>query len=511
LPYEKALREVPEMVKPATEQNEVYANAGPDMRLFASEEAFFDGSASCGNGLRFCWDFDEADATQNDAFGKTATHIYRRPGGYVARLTVLDESKNVSSDSCFVEVLTPPSQGLALIDRFPKGYMGQVYQSGNQFTCHLSESAAWYGRLDNCGGKEITLRIFGYGRHVPPPPSVTTASDDCTFSKSFRAVYTDSLLEGDWRVLDKADYRYDSARECMEITFKPEHDPLYIGWSMIYTPEHLRRYLGKIYLDACVNVERIGSSVQDRPIYQVTVASREAIHDAKPSVWIVAQQHGYEMGGGAICEGIIDFLISDDPLAQEAKQQFVWKIVPMVNPDAMTRPWFRFNARGIDLNRNWDTFDNKSGHDAEEPEPEVLAVKTAIQEWITRGGKIAAAFDIHNYPASVSGIELLIPPGPQAQTGLSPGLLKQFALDKYPHAAAKANTSRDPGMFCSWLLSGDHVASAFTLEVALGGYGPRRHPRKHPSVPGNLRAVGEFLARAIYAAHQAHDIASARP
>ncbi len=490
------------MVKPANEKDEVFANAGPDMRLYASEEAFFDGSASGGNGLRFCWDFDEADATQNDAFGQTATHVYRRPGGYVARLTILDEGHNVSSDSCFVEVLTPPSKGLTLVDRFPKGYMGQVHQSGNTLTCHLSQSAAWYGRLDNCGGKEITLRIFGYGKHVPPPPSVTTARNDCTFSKSFKAVYTGSLLDGEWQVLENASYRYDSSRECVEITFTPEHDPLYIGWSMIYTPQHLRRYLGSIYLKDCVTVERIGDSVQERPIYQITIAADEAIHDGKDSVWIVAQQHGYEMGGGAICEGIVDFLLSDDPAAQEARRHLVWRIVPMVNPDGMSRPWFRFNARGIDLNRNWDSADNGSGHDAEVAEPEVQAVKTSIEEWLKRGGKIAAALDIHNYPASAAGMDLLIPPGPHTQTKLSRSFLKQFAPDKYPHAVAKSNDSRDPGMFCSWLLSLDHGASAFTLEVALGGYGPRRSPRKYAALPANLKGVGEYLAKALCTAYK---------
>jgi len=498
----KGVWEVPKMVKPTNGQTEVFANAGPDIRLYAREEAFFDGSASRGNGLRFCWDFDEADATQNDAFGKTATHIYRRPGGYVARLTVLDQSQNVSSDSCFVEVLTPPSQGLTLVDRFPKGYMGQVHQSGNKFTCHLIESAAWYGRLDNCAGKEITLKIFGFGKHVPPPPSVTTASNDRTFSKSSKAVYTNSLLEGEWQVLNDAVYQYDSARECMEITFKPEHDPLYVAWSMIYTPQHLRRHLGKIYLSDCVKLERIGSSVEDRPIYQVTIAPEEAIQERRAAVWIIAQQHGYEMGGAAICEGIMEFLLSDDPAAEEAKRELVWKIVPMVNPDAMSRPWFRYNAHGIDLNRNWDTFDNGSGHDAEAPEPEVQAVKTVVEEWVKRGGKIAAAFDIHNYPASATGIELLIPPGPHTQTKLSQSLLKQFSPDKYPHAVAKANSSRDPGMFCSWLLSVDHAASAFTLEVALGGYGPRPKPRKYAAVPRNLRAVGEFLVRAVDTAYR---------
>lgn len=490
------------MVKFGNNQTNIYANAGPDMRLYASEEAFFDGSASSGNGLRYCWDFDESDSTQNDAFGKTATHIYRRAGGYVARLTVLDEDRNVSADSCFVEVLTPPSRGLTLVDRFPKGYMGQVHQSGNRFTCHLIESAAWCGRLDNCAGEKITLKVFGFGKHVPPPPSITTAAGDRTFSKTFRAVYSNAYVEGDWQVLENAEYRYDADRESMEIVFTPARDPFYIAWSMIYTPQHLQRYLGRIYLMDCVRVERIGSSVEERPIFRVTIAAPEAIQEGKPAVWLVAQQHGYEMGGGAICEGIMDFLLSDDPAAEQARNGLVWHIVPMVNPDAASHPWFRYNARGIDLNRNWDLMDNGSGHDAQAPEPEVRAVKEAISAGINGSGNVLAGFDIHNYPASVTGIELLVPPGPQMQKELAQHLIRQLDASKYPHAVAKTNSSRDPGMFCNWLLSACPGACAFTLEAALGGFGPHRIPRKYPAIPENLRSVGEFLTRAVVRAYQ---------
>lgn len=490
------------VVKRMNGQNGTFANAGPNMRLYASEEAFFDGSASRGKDLRFCWDFDEADTTQNDAFGKTATHVYRKPGGYVARLTVVDESGNISSDSCFVEVLTPPSQGVALVDRFPKGYMGQVYQAGNTFRCHLIESAAWYGRLDNCAGKEITLRIFGYGKHVPPPPSVTMVSNDRTFSKLFKAVATHSFLEGEWKVLENASYRYEAAKECMEITFKPDQDPLYVSWSLVYTPQHLRQFLGKVYLMDCVTVERIGSSVEKRPIYLVTIGDQEAVREGKPAVWIAAQQHGYEMGGGPICEGMMDFLVSDDPLALEAKRELVWQIVPMVNPDAMSRPWFRYNAHGIDLNRNWDAFDSGSGHDAEGPEPEVEAVKNTVGEWVRRGGEIAAGLDIHDYPASVNGVELLIPPGPHTQREFTQSLIREISPGKFPHALAKANNSTDPGTFCNWLLSAFNGCCAFTLEVALGGFGPRNSPRKYAAVPRNLTAVGRFFASAIYRAYR---------
>jgi hypothetical protein len=81
-------------------------------------------------------------------------------------------------------------------------------------------------------------------------------------------------------------------------------------------------------------------------------------------------------------------------------------------------------------------------------------------------------------------------------------LLREFAPNKFPHAVSKANNSTDPGTFCNWLLSVAEGSCAFTLEVALGGFGPRHNPAKYAAVPKNLAAVGRFLAAAICRAHR---------
>jgi len=34
-------------------------------------------------------------------------------------------------------------------------------------------------------------------------------------------------------------------------------------------------------------------------------------------------------------KGLVDFLVSDDPIAKQLRHQYVFKIVPMLNPDGV--------------------------------------------------------------------------------------------------------------------------------------------------------------------------------
>ncbi|KAH8039122.1 hypothetical protein HPB51_005298 [Rhipicephalus microplus] len=52
-------------------------------------------------------------------------------------------------------------------------------------------------------------------------------------------------------------------------------------------------------------------------------------------------------------EGIIDFLLSDKPVAQRVRETFVFKIVPMLNPDGVINGCHRCSLAGQDLNRQW--------------------------------------------------------------------------------------------------------------------------------------------------------------
>ncbi len=50
-------------------------------------------------------------------------------------------------------------------------------------------------------------------------------------------------------------------------------------------------------------------------------------------------------------EGLIDFLVSEAKEAEYLRDNFIIKLVPMVNPDGVIYGNFRCNLAGVDINR----------------------------------------------------------------------------------------------------------------------------------------------------------------
>lgn len=52
-----------------------------------------------------------------------------------------------------------------------------------------------------------------------------------------------------------------------------------------------------------------------------------------------------------VMHGVIDFLVSENKEAIILRNKYIFKIVPMVNPDGVIYGNFRCNLSGADLNR----------------------------------------------------------------------------------------------------------------------------------------------------------------
>lgn len=63
--------------------------------------------------------------------------------------------------------------------------------------------------------------------------------------------------------------------------------------------------------------------------------------------------HPGETVSSFMMKGVLDFLCSADPSAKILRERFIFKIIPMLNPDGVIHGNTRCSLAGLDLNRQW--------------------------------------------------------------------------------------------------------------------------------------------------------------
>jgi len=102
-----------------------------------------------------------------------------------------------------------------------------------------------------------------------------------------------------------------------------------------------------------VTVDSLGASVQNRALWELTIADNPQ-SSSNHRIYIHARTHPGEEESFWVTNEIINFLISDAPLAAFIRSNCIFHIIPMYNPDGVELGYARENANGIDIESGWD-------------------------------------------------------------------------------------------------------------------------------------------------------------
>jgi hypothetical protein len=108
----------------------------------------------------------------------------------------------------------------------------------------------------------------------------------------------------------------------------------------------------------------------------------------------MARVHPGETVSSWMMKGIIDFLCSDCEEAIYLRNSFVFKIIPMMNPDGVVSGNYRTSLAGCDLNRRWIN-PNEVLH------PEIYYAKQMILKLSTQR-QIAMICDLHGHSGATN-------------------------------------------------------------------------------------------------------------
>ncbi len=119
-----------------------------------------------------------------------------------------------------------------------------------------------------------------------------------------------------------------------------------------------------------------GRSVQGRPVYVVRLTDPAAPDEHKEHALLTAQHSGLERSGATGLLYLMEWLLSEDPLARDILRRQVVVCMPVVNPDAYVSG-SHFNVNKLDPYTAW-TLDGPKDPDKQ---PEAVAVQKVMDEY----------------------------------------------------------------------------------------------------------------------------------
>ncbi|XP_042554452.1 cytosolic carboxypeptidase 4 [Dipodomys spectabilis] len=150
------------------------------------------------------------------------------------------------------------------------------------------------------------------------------------------------------------------------VTFPHSDDDCYLAYHYPYTYTALMTHLDlleksvdpqRVYFRQGVLCQTLGGN--PCPLVTITAMPETSSPDQleqfrhRPYQVITARVHPGESNSSWVAKGALEFLVSEDPVARLLRENFVFKIIPMLNPDGVVHGNHRCSLRGEDLNRQW--------------------------------------------------------------------------------------------------------------------------------------------------------------
>ncbi|TPP63310.1 ATP/GTP binding protein 4 [Fasciola gigantica] len=256
--------------------------------------------------------------------------------------------------------------------------------------------------------------------------------------------------------------------------FDKESDTYEFCYCYPYTYSMLQSYLDLMDKNEHPHYKRrlLGTTLQNRRLDLITITHPKNM-EPKPGakqrvIFVTARVHPGETPSSYVCQGFIDFMVSSHPVAEELRDNLIFKVVPMLNPDGVYLGNYRCSLMGFDLNRQWQ-------EPSQWAHPTIFATKQLLMK-LNQNTAVDVNFfiDIHAHSTLMNGFmygNVFEDEDRAERQAVFPNLMSRFAEDfslpqtNFNRDAVKAGTGRRT-------LGGilDDRTLCYTLEVSFFSY-----------------------------------------
>ena len=167
--------------------------------------------------------------------------------------------------------------------------------------------------------------------------------------------------------IDMSNALYDSSNQTLEFGIELDKTPKLVSDQIVTDSEYYNNWLASFSDNSSVTINTIGMSKLGNPIKELTISDIKKGEEAGVLI-LMSRQHPPEVSGFLASLYFIEELSSNSQLAMDFRANFIVRSFPLINIDGVLNGHWRHNAGGVDLNRDWENFN----------QPETKAVRDVL-------------------------------------------------------------------------------------------------------------------------------------
>ena len=182
--------------------------------------------------------------------------------------------------------------------------------------------------------------------------------------------------------LGTGDFGINAAPEFVEIDIEVSPEPLFVTAQELYGSTRVKQWVDSLSAKPFVSTYEIGKSKEHRPMNLLEISNGKN----KKAVMVISRQHPPEVTGFLAMKSFVETLTGDTPMANTFRDSYDIFVVPLMNPDGVDNGHWRHNMGGIDLNRDWQEFN----------QPETKSVRDFLVKKESEGYEFVFGADFHS-------------------------------------------------------------------------------------------------------------------